>query len=259
MKIVAWNVNSLKVRLPQLLDFLATRQPDAVALQETKLTDDKFPVAELAAAGYQVAFSGQKTYNGVAIVSRHPIADVQFGIPGFADDQKRVVAGTVGGVRLVGVYCPNGQALDSDKYPYKLAWFDALIDWLKTELTRYPQLAVLGDYNIAPDDRDVHDPAAWQDGVLVSPAERARFQALLSMGFKDSFRLFEQPEKTFSWWDYRMLGFQKNRGLRIDHILLSPPLADLCTSSTVDRAMRKLPQPSDHAPVVVELNLNPTV
>lgn len=257
MKIVAWNVNSLKVRLPQLLDFLATRQPDAVALQETKLTDDKFPVAELEAAGYQVAFSGQKTYNGVALVSRHPIADVQFGIPGFADEQKRVVAGTVGGVRLIGVYCPNGQALDSDKYPYKLAWFDALAGWLKTELTRYPQLAVLGDYNIAPEDRDVHDPAAWQDGVLVSPPERERFRTLLSLGLTDSFRLFEQPEKTFSWWDYRMLGFQKNRGLRIDHILLSDALAAVCTASTVDRAMRKLPQPSDHAPVVAELALPP--
>ncbi|HQS99332.1 MAG: exodeoxyribonuclease III [Hydrogenophilales bacterium 16-64-46] len=259
MKIAAWNVNSLKVRLPQLLDFLATRQPDAVCLQETKLTDENFPVAEIEAAGYRVAYTGQKTYNGVAIVSRHPIADVQFGIPGFADEQKRVVAGTVGGVRLVGVYCPNGQALDSDKYPYKLAWFDALTGWLADELTRHPQLAVLGDYNIAPDDRDVHDPAAWQDGVLVSPPERERFQKLLALGLKDSFRLFEQPDKTFSWWDYRMLGFQKNKGLRIDHILLSEPLAALCTASTIDRAMRKLPQPSDHAPVVAELNLTPSV
>ncbi|MCA1924782.1 MAG: exodeoxyribonuclease III [Thiobacillus sp.] len=255
MKIAAWNVNSLKIRLPQLLDFLATRQPDAVALQETKLTDENFPVAEIEAAGYQAAFTGQKTYNGVAIVSRHPIADVQFGIPGFADEQKRVIAGTVGGVRLVGVYCPNGQALDSDKYPYKLAWFDALTDWLRDELARHPQLAVLGDYNIAPEDRDVHDPAAWQDSVLVSPPERERFQKLLALGLRDSFRLFEQPEKTFSWWDYRMLGFQKNRGLRIDHILLSEPLAAVCAASTIDRAMRKLPQPSDHAPAIAELNI----
>jgi len=253
MKIAAWNVNSLKVRLPQLLDFLATRQPDAVCLQETKLTDDKFPATELAEAGYQVAFTGQKTYNGVAIVSRHPIDDVQFGIPGFEDEQKRVVTGTVNGVRLVGVYCPNGQALDSDKYPYKLAWYDALTTWLKDELTRHPNLALLGDYNIAPDDRDVHDPEAWKDDVLVSPPERDRFQRLLNLGLKDSFRLFDQPEKTFSWWDYRMLGFQKNRGLRIDHILLSEPLAARCTASTIDRAMRKLQQPSDHAPVVAEL------
>ena len=255
MKIAAWNVNSLKVRLPQLLDFLATRQPDAVCLQETKLTDDAFPVAELEAAGYHAAFSGQKTYNGVAIVSRSAAADVQIGIPGYVDEQKRVITATVDGVRLVCVYCPNGQSLDSDKYPYKLAWFDALTAWLTGELTRHPNLAVLGDYNIAPEDRDVHDPEAWKDDVLVSPPERERFRKLLDLGLKDSFRLFEQPDKTFSWWDYRMLGFQKNRGLRIDHILLSAPLAAACTASTVDRAMRKLKQPSDHAPVIAELNL----
>ncbi|MEW6120035.1 MAG: exodeoxyribonuclease III [Pseudomonadota bacterium] len=254
MKIAAWNVNSLKVRLPQFLDFLTTRQPDAVALQETKLTDDAFPVGEIEAAGYHAVFAGQKTYNGVAIVSRNAATDVQIGIPGFADEQKRMIAATVNGVRLVCVYCPNGQALDSDKYPYKLAWFDALIAWLADELTRHPQLAVLGDYNIAPEDRDVHDPAAWKDSVLVSEPERERFRNLLALGLKDSFRLFDQPEKTFSWWDYRMLGFQKNRGLRIDHILLSAPLAAACSASTIDRAMRKLPQPSDHAPVVAELN-----
>jgi exodeoxyribonuclease-3 len=255
MKLVAWNVNSLKVRLPQLLDFLATRQPDVVCLQETKLTDDKFPVAELEAAGYRVAFTGQKTYNGVAIVSRSDPLDVQFGIPGFEDEQKRVIAATVDGVRVVCVYCPNGQSLDSDKYPYKLAWYDALTAWLKDELVRHPRLSVLGDYNIAPDDRDVHDPTAWKDCVLVSEPERARFQALLSLGLKDSFRLFDQPEKTFSWWDYRMMGFRRNHGLRIDHILLSEPLASACTSSTVDRDMRKLERPSDHAPVVADINL----
>jgi exodeoxyribonuclease-3 len=255
MKIAAWNVNSLKVRLPQLLDFLATRQPDAVCLQETKLTDACFPVAELAAAGYRVVFSGQKTYNGVAIVSRTEPVDVQIGIPGLEDEQQRVIAATVDGVRLVCVYCPNGQSLDSDKYPYKLAWFDALTAWLKDELTRHPKLAVLGDYNIAPDDRDVHDPEVWKDCVLVSGPERARFQGLLGVGLKDSFRLFDQPEKTFSWWDYRMMGFRRNHGLRIDHILLSEPLAAACTASTVDRDMRKLERPSDHAPVVAEINL----
>ncbi len=255
MKIAAWNVNSLKVRLPQLLDFLATRVPDAVCLQETKLTDDKFPVAELAAAGYQVVFAGQKTYNGVAIVSRSEPADVQIGIPGLEDEQQRVIAATVDGVRLVCVYCPNGQSLDSEKYSYKLAWFDALAAWLKDELTRHPRLAVLGDYNVAPDDRDVHDPAAWQDSVLVSEPERERFRNLLTLGLKDSFRLFEQPEKTFSWWDYRMLGFRRNHGLRIDHILLSDPLAAACVSSTIDRDMRKLEHPSDHAPVIADINL----
>jgi exodeoxyribonuclease-3 len=256
MKIAAWNVNSLKVRLPQLLDFLATRQPDVVCLQETKLTDDSFPVAELEAAGFRAVFAGQKTYNGVAIVSRSEPTDVQIGIPDLEDEQRRVIAATVEGVRVVCVYCPNGQSLDSDKYPYKLAWFDALTTWLKKELARFPKLAVLGDYNVAPEDRDVHDPEAWKDSVLVSEPERERFQALLSLDLKDSFRLFEQPEKSFSWWDYRMMGFRRNRGLRIDHILLSAPLAAACTSSTIDRDMRKLERPSDHAPVIAEINLS---
>jgi exodeoxyribonuclease-3 len=235
------------------LDFLATRQPDAVCLQETKLSDDNFPVAELAAAGYRVAFIGQKTYNGVAIVSRAEPADVSIGIPGFDDEQKRVIAATVDGVRLVCVYCPNGQSLDSDKYPYKLAWFDALAAWLKDELTRHPRLAVLGDYNVAPEDRDVHDPVAWKDCVLVSEPERERFRNLLALGLKDSFRLFEQPEKSFSWWDYRMMGFRRNAGLRIDHILLSAPLAQACAGASIDKAPRKLERPSDHAPVLAVL------
>lgn len=255
MKIAAWNVNSLKVRLPQLLDFLATRQPDAVCLQETKLTDENFPVAELAAAGYRAAFVGQKTYNGVALVSRSEPLDVQVGIPGLEDEQKRVIAATIDGVRLVCVYCPNGQSLDSDKYPYKLAWFDALAAWLKDELARHPRLAVLGDYNVAPEDRDVHDPEAWKDSVLVSEPERARFRNLLALGLKDSFRLFEQPEKSYSWWDYRMMGFRRNHGLRIDHILLSEPLAAACTAASIDRDMRKLERPSDHAPVLAEFDL----
>ena len=253
MKLAAWNVNSLKVRLPQLLDFLATQTPDVVCLQETKLTDDAFPVAELEAAGFRVAFAGQKTYNGVAILSRSELADVSVGIPGFDDEQKRVIAATVDGVRVVCVYCPNGQALDSDKYPYKLAWFDALAEWLKDELTRHPRLAVLGDYNVAPEDRDVHDPEAWKDSVLVSGPEREAFRKLLGLGLKDSFRLFEQPEKSFSWWDYRMMGFRRNHGLRIDHILLSEPLAAACTAASIDRDMRKLERPSDHAPVLAEI------
>ncbi len=255
MKLAAWNINSLKVRLPQLLEFLATRSPDVVCLQETKLTDENFPVAEIQAAGYQVVFSGQKTYNGVAILSRMPLTDICSGIANFDDELKRVIAATVNGIRVVCVYCPNGQSLDSDKYVYKLAWFDALIAWLKDELDRYPKLALLGDFNIAPEDRDVHDPVAWQGSVLVSDAERARFQALQALGLQDSFRLFEQPAKTYSWWDYRMLGFQRNKGLRIDHILLTAPLAQLCTSSIVDREMRKVERPSDHAPVVAEINL----
>ena len=256
MKLAAWNVNSLKVRLPQLLDFLATRQPDAVCLQETKLTDDAFPAAELEAAGYRAAFSGQKTYNGVAILSRTEPGDVQIGIPGFDDAQKRVIAATVDGVRLVCVYCPNGQSLDSDKYAYKLAWFDALAAWLQDELARHSKLAVLGDYNVAPEDRDVHDPKVWEDSVLVSEPEREKFRTLLALGLADSFRLFEQAEKSFSWWDYRMMGFRRNHGLRIDHILLSAPLAAACTAASIDRDMRRLERPSDHAPVLAELNLS---
>lgn len=253
MKLAAWNVNSLKVRLPQLLDFLATRNPDVVCLQETKLEDANFPRAEIEAAGYQVAFAGQKTYNGVAIMSKLPLADVQIGIPGFEDEQKRVIAATVGDVRAVCVYIPNGQSVDSDKYQYKLRWLAALTAWLADELKKHPRLALLGDYNIAPEDRDVHDPAAWKGQVLCSEPEREAFRKLLGLGLKDSFRLFEQPEKTFSWWDYRMMGFRRNHGLRIDHILLSEALAASCTESRIDRDMRKLERPSDHAPVIATL------
>lgn len=254
MKIVAWNVNSLKVRLPQLLDFLATRQPDVVCLQETKLEDHNFPKADIEAAGYQVSFSGQKTYNGVAILSKAPLSDIQTGIPDFADEQKRVLAATINGVRVVCVYIPNGQSVDSDKYQYKLKWLAALTGWLKEELAQHPKLALLGDYNIAPDDRDVHDPVAWKDQVLCTEAERDAFGKILSLGLKDSFRLFEQPEKTYSWWDYRMMGFRRNMGMRIDHILLTQTLAENCTASVVERDMRKLERPSDHAPVMATIN-----
>ena len=249
MKIASWNVNSLKVRLPHLLDWLAESAPDVVCLQELKLEDANFPRAEIEAAGYHVAFSGQKTYNGVALLARSPIEDVVCGNPHFPDEQKRLISGTVDGVRVVGAYMPNGQEVGCDKYDYKLRWLDALAEWLDGELRHYPQLALCGDYNIAPDDRDVHDPARWRDCILVSEPERAAFRRLLALGLSDSFRLFEQPEKTFSWWDYRMLGFQKNLGLRIDMILLSQPLADQCTAAGVDRGPRKRERPSDHAPV----------
>ena len=250
MKLATWNVNSLKVRLPHLLDWLTEVGPDVVCLQETKLEDAKFPRAEIEAADWQVAFSGQKTYNGVAILSRAPLTGVQAGIPGFQDEQKRVLAATVGDTRVVCVYIPNGQALDSDKYPYKLAWLDALLAWLKDELTRHPRLALLGDYNIAPADADVHDPAAWVGNVLVSEPERERFRALEALGLQDAFRLFPQADKSFSWWDYRQAGFRRNLGLRIDHILLSPPLAAACTACSIDKAPRKLERPSDHTPVI---------
>jgi exodeoxyribonuclease-3 len=252
MKLAAWNVNSLKVRLPHLTDWLAQTAPDIVCLQELKLEDAKFPRAELEAAGYQSAFSGQKTYNGVAILSRAPLSDVSTGMPGFTDDHRRVIAATAGGVRVVCVYCPNGQAVGSDKYAYKLRWFAALKDYLAAELQRHSELAVAGDFNVAPEDRDVHDPKAWEGQVLVSDAERAALRELTNLGLKDSFRLFEQPEKIFSWWDYRMMGFRRNAGLRIDHILVSAALAQRCKSSLVDKAPRKLERPSDHAPVIAE-------
>jgi exodeoxyribonuclease-3 len=253
MRLATWNVNSIKVRLGQLTDWLAQARPDAVCLQETKLEDGKFPVSELDAAGYRASFCGQKTYNGVAIVSLRPLTEISTGIPGFADEQKRVIAATLDGVRIVCLYAPNGQAVGSEKYEYKLRWYAALRDWLADEIARHPRLAVLGDLNVAPEDRDVHDPQAWQGQVLVSEAERAAFRALLGLGLKDGFRLFEQPEKSFSWWDYRMMGFRRNAGLRIDHILLSPELAAGCSSCTIDKAPRKLERPSDHAPVTAEL------
>ena len=253
MRLATWNVNSLKVRLPQLLEWLAAKQPDVVCLQETKLEDANFPRAEIEAAGYQVAFSGQKTYNGVALLARGELADVVSGNPHFGDPQKRLIAATVGGVRVICAYVPNGQAVGSDKYDYKLAWLAALDKWLTEQLAAYPQLALAGDFNIAPDDRDVHDPAAWAGQILCSDAERSAFQRLQALGLHDSFRLFEQPEKTFSWWDYRMLGFRRNQGLRIDHILLSAPLRARCTASGIDREMRKRERPSDHAPAIVDL------
>ncbi len=254
MKLASWNVNSLKVRLPQLLDWLTVEQPDVVCLQETKLEDHNFPQAEINAAGYQVVFSGQKTYNGVALLARETPTDVVFGNPHFPDPQKRLIAATVSGIRVIGAYVPNGQALDSDKYPYKLSWLSALETWVGEELNKHPQLMLAGDFNIAPDDRDVHNPAAWAGQILCSEPERAAFQRLLALGMKDSFRLFDQAEKSFSWWDYRMLGFQKNQGLRIDHILLSEPLAGRCIAAGIDREMRKRERPSDHAPVTAMLS-----
>jgi exodeoxyribonuclease-3 len=251
MKLATWNVNSLKVRLPQLLEWLAADPVDVVCLQETKTEDRNFPQAELEAAGYHSVFSGQKTYNGVAILSRAPMGDVQFGIPGLDDEQKRVVAATINGVRVVCVYVPNGQEVGSDKYEYKLKWLAALCAWLRDELAKHPRLALLGDYNVAPEDRDVYDPAAWKDHVLCSEPERDAFKGLLALGLRDAFRIFEQEEKSYTWWDYRMMAFRRNRGLRIDHILVSEALQ--CDSCVIDKAPRKLERPSDHTIVVAEV------
>jgi exodeoxyribonuclease-3 len=254
MKLATWNVNSLKVRLEHLLDWLARNQPDVVCVQETKLEDAKFPRANLEEAGYLCAYSGQKTYNGVAILARAPLESVATGIPGFGDEQKRVLTVTVAGARIVCAYVPNGQSVESDKYRYKLAWLAAFEQWLGAELKIHPKLAVLGDYNIAPDDRDVHDPKLWQGQVLCSEPERDAFKRLLGLGLKDSFRLFDQPERSFSWWDYRMNAFRRKMGLRIDHILLSDALAARCTGCLIDLEPRRLERPSDHAPVVAEIS-----
>ena len=254
MKIATWNVNSLKVRLAQMLQWLADNPVDVLCLQETKLTDDKFPVADINAAGYHVVFSGQKTYNGVAILSKLPITDVVKNNPRYEDAQQRILAATIDGMRIICAYVPNGQAVDSDKYIYKLAWLESLREWLDEEMRTHEHLAILGDYNIAPDDRDVHDPAEWAGQVLCSDKERAALLALNELGLTDSFRMFEQSEKSFSWWDYRMLAFRRNRGLRIDHILLSTTLAARCTACAIDRVPRKWEQPSDHAPVIATLD-----
>jgi exodeoxyribonuclease-3 len=253
MKLATWNVNSLKVRLPHLEEFLSRHAPDVVCLQETKCEDAAFPAAAVQAAGYRWIHDGQKTYNGVAILAKSDFGNVVRGIPGFGDLQKRVISADVDGIRVVSVYCPNGQSVGSEKYDYKLRWFAALAAWLRGEAASSPHLAVLGDYNVAPEDRDVHDPEAWRGQVLVSDPERAALRELQALGLTDAFRLFEQPEKSFSWWDYRMAAFRRNMGLRIDHILLSQPLALRCRSCSIDLAPRKLDRPSDHAPVVCEI------
>jgi len=256
MKLATWNVNSLKVRLPQVLDWAGRHRPDVLCLQETKLQNDQFPAIEIRAAGYEPLANGQKTYNGVAILARAASRDEATVIPGFPDEQKRVLAATVGALRVICAYVPNGESIASEKYQYKLKWLDAFRAWLGQELTRHPRLAVLGDFNVAPEERDVYDPKAWESQVLFSQPEREAFKSLLDLGLKDSFRLFEQPERSFTWWDYRMNAFRRKMGLRIDHILLSKELAKACTACTIDVEPRRSERPSDHAPVVAELNLN---
>jgi exodeoxyribonuclease-3 len=255
MKLATWNVNSLTVRLPHLLDWLAKYEPDVVCVQETKLEDAKFPADALREAGYEALFSGQRTYNGVAILSRAPATETLKGIPGLDDAQQRVLSATIHGVRVVCVYVPNGENMESPKFQYKLSWLSALREWLQDELARHPRLAVAGDYNIAPEARDVHDPELWADKIHFTPPEREALRALMGIGLVDTFRLFEQPERSYTWWDYRMLAFRKKKGLRIDHILLSPALVPLCTSCTIDVEPRRLERPSDHAPVIAELKI----
>ena len=254
MRIASWNVNSLNVRLPHLEEWLKLRAPDVVALQETKLEDARFPDAVLAGLGYRSVFAGQKTYNGVAILSREAATDVQVGIPGFNDEQRRVIAATVNGVRVVDLYVVNGQDVGTEKYDYKLRWLDAVHGWLADEIRRHPDLVVLGDFNIAPDERDVHDPIVWTDDcILTSTAERAALRRIVDLGLHDSFRLHCAEGGQFSWWDYRAAGFRRNLGLRIDLVLVSDALRARCRAAAIDREPRTWERPSDHAPVWIEL------
>lgn len=254
IKIATWNVNSIAVRLPQLIDWLQARGPDVVVLQETKLVDGKFPHEALAAAGWQAQCFGQPTYNGVAILSRTAATDVARNIAGFDDAQARVIAATVGGLRVVGAYFPNGQAPGTDKFAYKMAWLDALETWLRAEIQRHPDLVLMGDFNIAPDDRDVYDPEAWRGQIHCTDEERAHFRALIGLGLIDAFRVFDQPPKSWSWWDYRNLAFRRNQGLRIDHILVSETLRGRILQCGIDKEPRRNERPSDHAPVIAELD-----
>lgn len=254
MKIATWNVNSLRVRLEHVTDWLKSAEPDVLGLQETKLIDEKFPLAAFEELGYQCAFSGQPTYNGVALISRHAAEDVITELEGFPDPQRRVLGASIGNVRVLNLYVPNGQSVDSEKYEYKLDWLRALYGQLRNDLKNYEHIVVMGDFNIAPEDRDVHDPQMWEGKVLCSPKERAAFNQILSAGFTDTFRLFEREEKTFSWWDYRAAGFRRNLGLRIDLILATQTLSQSCTACEIDAAPRRLERPSDHTPVYAEFD-----
>ena len=253
MKLATWNINSLAVRLPQVLDWLQVHEPDVLVLQETKLTDDKFPHAELQRAGWQAQCFGQRTYNGVALLSRQPADEPVHNIPGFDDAQARVISASVKGLRVVGAYFPNGQEPGSDKFAYKMAWLEALESWLRGQLARHSNLVLMGDFNIAPEDRDVYDPEAWRGKIHCTDEERAHFRNLVGLGLVDSFRLFEQAPKSWSWWDYRNLAFRRNQGLRIDHILVSESLKSSVLSCSIDKTPRRNERPSDHAPVLAEL------
>lgn len=252
MKIASWNVNSLRVRLPLVMDWLTQNQPDILGLQETKTNDPEFPAAAFEEAGYRVVFSGQKTYNGVALIGKVPAEDCLTDLPGLDDPQRRILVASFGELRVIDLYVPNGSEVGSDKYAYKLDWLVRMKEFIRDELARHPRLVVLGDFNIAPEDRDVYDPEAWREKILCSTPEREAFQELLGLGLVDTFRLFEQPEASYSWWDYRAAGFRRNLGLRIDHILVSPMLQSQCLSCRIDKEPRRLERPSDHAPVVAE-------
>ncbi len=254
MKIATWNVNSIKVRLDHVLEWMDRHQPSVLCLQELKCETARFPVEAFLEAGYEPLVAGQKAYNGVALLGRTTGKDVTVGIPGFEDVQQRAIAATFEGVRVMSLYCPNGESLTSEKYAYKLKWFEALQHYLSDTLKTHERLVVAGDFNVAPEDRDIHDPKAWQGEVLCSDAERAAFSALLDLGLKDSFRLFEQLEAQYSWWHYRVNAFKRNMGLRIDHVLTSQAMASACVACSIDREPRAKERPSDHAPVMAEFS-----
>ena len=255
MKIASWNVNSLRVRLPQVVDWIGDRQPDVLAVQETKLTDENFPAAEIAAAGYEAVFSGQKTYNGVALLSRLPVEKIDTRFAELEAEERRTIAATVGGVRLVNLYVVNGQEVGSEKYSYKLRWLDAVTDYLREQIKEWRDVVVVGDFNIAPDDADVHDPEAWREKILCSTPEREALGKILRLGFHDVFRNFDQEEKSFSWWDYRAAAFRRNMGLRIDLVLATDRMSEACVRCYIDKSPRKNERPSDHAPVVAEFEI----
>ena len=252
LKVASWNVNSLNVRLPHVLAWSDSAQPDILAIQETKLTDDRFPVDVLMDAGYHSVYSGQKTYNGVAILSREPAVDIVTDIDGLDDPQRRILAATIGDIRIINLYVVNGSEVGSEKYAYKLHWLEQVNRWVANEMQKSGKVIVLGDFNIAPQDRDVHDPEAWHEKILCSTPERQALQKMLGFGLTDTFRLFEQEEKTWSWWDYRMAAFRRNMGLRIDLVLASKLLADNCSAAYIDKEPRRQERPSDHAPAVAE-------
>ncbi|GGI91977.1 exodeoxyribonuclease III [Legionella impletisoli] len=255
LKLASWNVNSLKVRLEQVIHWLSASNIDVLAIQETKLLDENFPAEAFTVLGYHVVYSGQKTYNGVAIISREPMQEVMMDIPNLEDPQRRILTASIGDLRLVNLYVPNGSEVGSEKYVYKLHWLERVTQFLKEELNRYASLAVVGDFNIAPEDIDVHDPKAWEGSVLVSPPEREALTNIMNLGLNDSFRVLHPGEQAFSWWDYRQGGFRRNHGLRIDHILLSDELQSRCSASEIDIVPRKNERPSDHAPIWVNLEL----
>jgi exodeoxyribonuclease-3 len=255
MKIATWNVNSLKVRLPHVLDWLVAAQPDVLCLQETKTTDENFPVEAIETTGYHSVYSGQKTYNGVAILSRTPAEDILTDIPGLDDPQRRILGATIGGVRVLNLYVVNGQEVGSEKYTHKLLWLEKVAEHVREQLVKHVDFVTLGDFNIAPEDRDVHDPDAWHERILCSTPERDALQKLLELGLVDTFRLFDQEAGSFSWWDYRAAAFRRNMGLRIDLILASRSLADSCIACNIDKEPRRLERPSDHTPVVAEFSI----